>query len=100
MPADIETGEQRRNKFPNRGLIDGCPPNPLADLSAGWESMFKLEHGIHTTKSGLGLYWESIVPADEKKIERVVVFFHGLADNIGFNTGTNMIAHAQKQNVA
>ncbi len=72
MPSDLETGELRRQKFPNRGLIEGAPRSPLTDLSAGWESKFTLGNGLHKTKSGLSLYWESIVPAEEKNIERLV----------------------------
>mmetsp|Transcript_34650 Transcript_34650/g.69312 ORF Transcript_34650/g.69312 Transcript_34650/m.69312 type:complete len:356 (-) Transcript_34650:89-1156(-) len=102
MSDAIETGEQRRKKFPNRGLIEGAPPSPLVDLSEGWESKFILEHGLHQaqTGSGISLYWESIAPVDPSKIERVMVFIHGLADNVGFCTGTTMIAHAQHHNVA
>lgn len=99
-PRGIDTGELRRKLFPDRGLLPGAPPSPLVDRTPGQAKQFKLDQGLHQTRSGLSLYWESIVPADDSKIERVLILFHGLSDNVGGLTGNHMLAHAQNHNVA
>lgn len=74
-PRGIDTGELRRKLFPDRGLLPGAPPSPLVDRTPGQAKQFKLDQGLHQTRSGLSLYWESIVPADDSKIERYALLF-------------------------
>lgn len=75
--------EQRLAKCPAGVDMPGKPPCILVDESSGWEKKLSFNNGRHATASGAKLYWETFTPIDKSKTERVIVFFHGLTDNVG-----------------
>mmetsp|Transcript_5190 Transcript_5190/g.12153 ORF Transcript_5190/g.12153 Transcript_5190/m.12153 type:complete len:348 (-) Transcript_5190:4-1047(-) len=97
---DRLTVEQRLAKCPAGVEMTGKPPCILLDQQSGWDKDLSFEHGRYTTASGANLYWETITPLNKSKIERVIVFFHGLMDNIGWLTRNIMLAHARRTNSA
>jgi len=80
--ADRQSGEDRRKKIPV-GKRAEKPLPPL--LEPDWEEKgVDVTEGFFTLKNKEKLYWCTLVPKEIKKVERVLIYFHGVTGSSAY----------------
>eukprot|EP00961_Rhodomonas_salina_P064824 872484-Rhodomonas_salina.1 len=77
-----QSGEDRRKKIPV-GKRAEKPLPPL--LEPDWEEKgVDVTEGFFTLKNKEKLYWCTLVPKEIKKVERVLIYFHGVTGSSAY----------------
>mmetsp|Transcript_29917 Transcript_29917/g.75299 ORF Transcript_29917/g.75299 Transcript_29917/m.75299 type:complete len:347 (-) Transcript_29917:344-1384(-) len=102
---DRYSGEKRREKWESIKVDEHfckLKPDPiLLGERSKWEKDVVLESGLFQREGGKGgIFWNTIRPANVKKIKRVVVYFHGYGDNTCWMPQNNGLSLAKLTDTA